>query len=44
MACTSFLGVDRQAGVAVVVLSAVGAPDDTTSAGFDLLRRLGGAR
>jgi hypothetical protein len=27
-----------------VVLSAVGAPDDTTSAGFDLLRRLGGAR
>ena len=41
---TSFLGVDRQAGVAVVVLSAVGAPDDTTSAGFDLLRQLGGAR
>jgi len=41
---TSFLGVDRQAGVAVVVLSAVGAPDETTPAGFALLRRLGGAR
>ena len=42
---TSFLGVDRQAGVAVVVLSAVGgSPDDTTSAGFALLRQLSGAR
>jgi CubicO group peptidase (beta-lactamase class C family) len=40
---TSFLGVDRDAGVAVVVLSAVGAPDETTPAGFELLRRLGGA-
>ena len=39
---TSFLGVDRQAGVAVVVLSAVGAPDETTPAGFALLRQLGG--
>lgn len=39
---TSFLGVDREAGVAVVVLSAVGAPDETTPAGFALLRRLGG--
>ena len=41
---TSFLGVDREAGVAVVVLSALGAPDDTTTAGFELLRRMGGAR
>ena len=41
---TSFLGVDRQAGVAVVVLSAVGAPDETTPAGFALLRQLGGTR
>jgi CubicO group peptidase (beta-lactamase class C family) len=42
---TSFLGVDRHAGVAVVVLSAVGeSPDTTTLAGFALLRRLSGAR
>ena len=41
---TSFLGVDRKAGVAVVVLSAVGAPDETTPAGFALLRQLGGTR
>jgi len=41
---TSFLGVDRQAGVAVVVMSAVGAPDETTPAGFALLRQLGGTR
>jgi len=41
---TSFLGVDREAGVAVVVLSAVGAPDETTPAGLSLLRQLGGAR
>ena len=42
---TAFLGVDRAAGVGVVVLSAVGEPPEhVTGAGFALLDRLAGAR
>lgn len=41
---TSFVGVDRDAGHAVVLLSAVGgSPEHVTRAGFELLDRLGGA-
>lgn len=41
---SSFLGIDRDAGAAVVVLSASGAsPDRLTAAGFALLERIGGA-
>jgi CubicO group peptidase (beta-lactamase class C family) len=40
---TAFVGIDRPAGTAVVVLSAVGeGPDRTTAAGMTLLRRIGG--
>ena len=41
---TSFIGIDRAAGTAVVVLSAVGeSPGHATTSGFDLLERIGGA-
>ncbi|WP_433556805.1 serine hydrolase domain-containing protein [Pseudonocardia xinjiangensis] len=41
---TSFIGIDRAAGTAVVLLSAVGEPPGrATAAGFALLERIGGA-
>jgi CubicO group peptidase (beta-lactamase class C family) len=40
---TSFLGIDRDAGTAVVVLSAAGEPPNRiTTTGFTLLERIGG--
>jgi CubicO group peptidase (beta-lactamase class C family) len=40
---TAFIGIDRQAGVGVAVLSAVGeSPNHVTRAGFRLLARIGG--
>lgn len=40
---TSYLGIDRDAGTAVVVLSAAGEPPNRiTTAGFALLERIGG--
>lgn len=41
---TSFIGIDRAAGTAVVVLSALGySSGRVTASGFDLLERVGGA-
>jgi CubicO group peptidase (beta-lactamase class C family) len=40
---TSFLGIDQDAGAAVVVLAATGEPlDRMTTTGFTLLERIGG--
>lgn len=37
---TSFIGINRSAGAAVVVLSAAGSPGDVTAAGFGLLEHI----